>query len=336
MGVLPYRVRVVSSYIYERSDLPYASMGQRNRWVNGFISELTRQKSGLREMDLRFERTPAHREDLITLLGKYRKEGVGLIIIPGTDSAIRIAEVNTEIPMLYFGAHPENNGMDLLCHPAITGVRLNLPLIWRYDNFYLLKALCPDLARVYFPLNLNSEFAFPNVKTNYGISRAKKQPFWIPGSSSNIGYRSVHFLAERLTVDYFEGPFATVDELRAGLDAMTPERSAVIGFNDTVLSDAAVAAIIDVVRAKRIPLFWVNNAAIVKVAGVADFSSDFEAIGRLLATMSLSILRDGKLVKEIPFQDDPGQRLTLNLPGCNDLGISVLPEVQARFNEVFT
>ena len=34
MSFTPYRVRVVSSYIYEQSDAPYASIGRQNKWVN--------------------------------------------------------------------------------------------------------------------------------------------------------------------------------------------------------------------------------------------------------------------------------------------------------------
>jgi ABC-type uncharacterized transport system substrate-binding protein len=334
---LPYRVRVVSSYIYDKVDsAPYSSMGRQNRWVVGFVSAITRLKSGLRDFDLQFQRTPPTREELIQLLGRYREEGVGLLIVPGTDSAVRIAEVNQDIPVVYFGAHPENNGMELLNHPNITGVRLNLPLIWSYENFSLLKSVAPDLERLYFPLNLSSEFAFPNVKKNYELSRAKKEGFWITHPSSHIGYRSVAFMAERLGVSFHEGPYATLAELEAGLDTMRVERSALIGFNDTVLNGKAVDALLAYSRARRVPLFWVNNASIIKQAGVADFSSDFEAVGRLVGQMSLSILRDGKPASEVPFENDPGQKLTLNLPGCNDLGLSVAPEVRARFNEVAT
>jgi ABC-type uncharacterized transport system substrate-binding protein len=334
---LPYRVRVVSSYIYEREDsAPYSGMGRQNRWVVGFVSAITRLKSGLRDFDLQFQRIPPTREELIHLLSRYREEGVRLLIVPGTDSVVRIAEVNRDIPVVYFGAHPENNGMELLNHPNITGVRLNLPLIWSYENFSLLKSVVPDLERVYFPLNLSSEFAFPNVKKNYEFSRAKKEGFWITNPSSHIGYRSVAFLAERLGVGYHEGPYATLEELQAGLDTMKAERSALIGFNDTVLSGKAVVALLEYSRARRVPLFWVNNAAIIKQSGVADFSSDFEAVGHRVGRMCLSILRDGKPVSEVPFENDPGQKLTLNLPGCHELGLSAPPEVRARFDEVAT
>jgi ABC-type uncharacterized transport system substrate-binding protein len=145
----------------------------------------------------------------------------------------------------------------------------------------------------------------------------------------------VQFLAERLGVEYHEGPYSNVAELQTGLDQVNADRSALIGFNDTVLNGAAVTAILAFSRARRIPLFWVNNAAIVRTAGIADFSSDFEAIGRLLARMSLSLMRDGKSISQIPFEDDPGKRLSLNLTACRELGISVRPGVEAQFQEVF-
>jgi hypothetical protein len=310
-------------------------MGRRLRWVNGFVSELTRQQSGLRDFQIEFVRTPQENEMLARLLGRFKEQGVRLLIVPGTDSAVRIVGLRPDVTVLYFGAHPENNGLELVDHPRVSGVRLNLPLIWRYENFSLLKALCPDLSHVYFPLNLDSEFAFSNIRRNYAIHRSRSPSFWISGSSTGIGYRSVQFLAERLGIEYLEGPYSNTDELTVGLDSIAPTNSAIVGFNDTVLNDGAVSAILECARARRIPVFWVNNAAIVKSAGVADFSSDFEAVGRILANMTLSILRDGVSIESLSFADDPGQKLTLNLPACRELGLDVPPEVERRFDEVF-
>ncbi|MFL6654096.1 MAG: hypothetical protein ACJ8KA_04830, partial [Sulfurifustis sp.] len=141
-----YRVRVLSSYIYDDSDVAYAHMGRRNRWVNGFVTSLVRARSGLREFDMRFQRTPKTQEELARVVSAWHDEGVQLAICPGTDSAIRLAEANDRIPMLYFGAHPENNGLELLNQANVAGIRLNLPLIWSYaDNFALLKEVMPSL-----------------------------------------------------------------------------------------------------------------------------------------------------------------------------------------------
>jgi hypothetical protein len=107
-------VRVLSSYIFDDGSLAYAHMGRRNRWVRGFVTALVQNRSGLRDFDLQFHRTPRTREELKRLVAAWQEEGVKLAICPGTDSAIRLAEVNERIPMIYFGAHPENNGLELL------------------------------------------------------------------------------------------------------------------------------------------------------------------------------------------------------------------------------
>ncbi|MFL6652946.1 MAG: ABC transporter substrate-binding protein, partial [Sulfurifustaceae bacterium] len=319
-----YRVRVLSSYIYDDSDVAYAHMGRRNRWVNGFVTSLVRARSGLREFDMRFQRTPKTQEELARVVSAWHDEGVQLAICPGTDSAIRLAEANDRIPMLYFGAHPENNGLELLNQANVAGIRLNLPLIWSYaDNFALLKEVMPSLERVYFALNLDSEFAFPNVKVIYQAFKRKQAGFWIEGHSPYIGYRSVTFLAERAGVRYFEGPYGALDELDQGLREADLRNAVIVGFNDTVLNEGATDLLLKFSEAHEVPLVWVNNPSIIERFGVADFSSDFEAIGRLVGSLALDILRDGKPINSIPVQEDPGARRVLNLKRARALGLAV-------------
>jgi ABC-type uncharacterized transport system substrate-binding protein len=331
-----YRVRVLSSYIFDDDDLTYAHMGRRNRWVRGFVISLVQHRSGLREFDLQFERTPSTREGLEAVVAGWTEDGVQLAICPGTDSAIRLAEVNDRIPMLYFGAHPENNGLELLLTRSnVAGIRLNLPLIWSYeDNFALLKEIIPSLERIYFALNLNSEFAFPNVRMIYRNFKETQTGFWIPGESPWSGYRSVAFLAQRAGLRYFEGPFGTVDELSGALEETDLQNAALVGFNDTVLNKDATDVLLRFCERRGAPLFWVNNPSVIERFGVADFSSDFEAVGRLVGTLALDILRDGKPIGTIPFQPDPGVTRTLNLRRARALGLDVPKATQAKFNEI--
>lgn len=330
-----YRVRVLSSYIYADGDLAYAQMGRRNRWVNGFVTSLVRQRSGLRDFDLQFQRTPRTQEELVKIVEGWHADGVQLAICPGTDSAVRLAEVNDRIPMLYFGAHPENNGLELLNRPNVSGVRLNLPLIWSYaDNFALLKELMPNLERVYFALNLDSEFAFPNVKVLYRSCKQKQQGFWIDGASPYIGYRSVSFLAERAGIRYFEGPYGPIQELEQGLREADLHNAALVGFNDTVLNEGATDVLLRFSKTHEVPLFWVNNPSVIERFGVADFSSDFEAVGRVIGKLALDILREGKPINTIPLQEDPGALRTLNLKRARELGLEVSAATRAKFTEV--
>lgn len=330
-----YRVRVLSSYIFDDGDLAYAQMGRRNRWVRGFVTSLVGQRSGLREFDLQFQRTPCTQAELARIVAEWHADDVQLAICPGTDSAIRLAAVNDRIPMLYFGAHPENNGLELLNQGNVAGVRLNLPLIWSYaDNFALLKELMPQLERIYFALNLDSEFAFSNVRVLYSHFKRKQAGFWIAGESPSIGYRSVAFLAERAGIRYFEGPYSNVAELEQGLCEADLHNAALVGFNDTVLNQGATDFLLKFSEANDVPLFWVNNPSVIERFGVADFSSDFEAVGRIVGTLALEILRDGKPIGEIAFQEDPGTRRTLNLKRARALGLVEAGHTRAKFHEV--
>ncbi len=336
MSEARYRVRVLSSYIISDDDLAYAHMGRRNRWVNGFVSSLVRNRSGLREFDLQFHRTPADRAGVEALVEQWRREGVDLAICPGTDSALRLAEANDGLPMIYFGAHPENNGLELLDREEIVGVRLNLPLIWSHaDNFALLRQIMPRLKRLYFALNMASEFAFPNVRVVYRTFRASGTGFWIPGDHPCLGYRSVAFLAEREGLQYYEGPYNHADELVAGLEQADLEDAALVGFNDTVLNQAATDRLLEFSDRRGVPLVWVNNPSVIERYGVADFSSDFEGVGRIVGTLALSILRDGISPGQLGLQADPGVRRTLNLARAQALGFGPYPEdLLARFHTV--
>lgn len=332
MPLTPYCVRVVSSYIYEQSEGPHASMGRRNKWVKGFVSALIDEGSSLRDFDLQFKQLPRPMDEVASLSEAFIKDNVELVICAGTDSIVRWAKVNTTVPTFYFGAHPENNGLDIIEQENITGVRLNLPLVWCFRNFSLLKELVPKLENIYIPLNLGSEFAFPNVRVNYQLFREMRKERWIAGQSSYTGHRSIHFLAERIGCQYYEGPYLTLEELEKCLDQINPEQSALVGFNDTVLLDGAINLILSFVRQKAVPLFWVNNLPIIEAGGVADFSSDFENVGKLLGAMSLQLLRDKIPIQEIGYQADPGEKLGINLRGCRELSIEVSPQLLDRFH----
>ena len=273
-------------------------------------------------------------DEVASLSQAFTEDSVDLVICAGADSVIRWAKVNNTIPTFYFGAHPENNGLDIIQQENITGVRLNLPLIWCFRNFSLLRELMPELENIYIPLNLGSEFAFPNIRVNYQLFRELRKEYWIIGQSPYIGHRSVHFLAERLGCQYYEGPYLTLEELEECLDQMNLERSAIVGFNDTVLLDGAVNLILHFVRQKAIPLFWVNNLPIVEAGGIADFSSDFESVGKLLGAMSLRLLRDKTPVQEIGYQTDPGEKFGINLRRCEELSITVSPQLLDRFHTI--
>jgi hypothetical protein len=327
-------LRVLSSFIYGDENIPHRRMGRDNRWFHGFTKSLVRHGLSLSALDIAFVPAPQTDAAMAALSARFEAENVTLVICPGTDAVVRWARANGRIATLYFGAHPENNGLEIVEQPNIGGVRLNLPLVWNVKNFSLLKELMPELDRIYVPLNLTSEFAFPNVRANFRLFRRLRQGFWIPDQSTYIGHRSLNMLASAIGCSFHEGPYMDCAELARGLDEIPDDgRSAVVGFNDTALMDGAVNAILHAAGARRLALFWVNNPPIVKAGGVADFSSDFEQVGRVLGDMAVRILQ-GADMAEIALAPDPGERFTLNLNRCRDLGIAVTDAVRGRFHAV--
>ncbi len=311
--------------------MPYADFVGK-KWFKGFVSTLIKDGYSLNDFDLQFFKLPDSINDTATLFQKFVNDNVQLIICAGNDSVYRLAEINRTIPILYFGTHPENNGLEIIDQKNITGVRLNLPLIWSLKNFSILKKLLPDLEEIYIPINLASEFDTPNVRVNHELFRSQKNGIWIPGHSSYIGYRSIHFLSESLGCRYYECPYITLEELKTGLGQINPEKSALIGFNDTTLIKGGVDLVLNVTRKNGIPVFWVNNFSIVKIGGIADFSSDFERVGKLIGSMSLQILLDKVPIEEIRFREDPGEKFGLNLKTCKDMSIQVPKEVLDSFH----
>jgi ABC-type uncharacterized transport system substrate-binding protein len=328
-----HRIRVVSTYLEGQQNVPYVDFIGK-KWIKGFVSALIKEGYGLSDFDLQFVKLPDSTNDAAILFQKFVKDDVRLIICAGNDSVYRLAKINKTIPMLYFGTHPENNGLDIIEQKNITGVRLNLPLIWSLKNFSILKKLLPDLKEIYIPIYLISEFDTPNVRINHELFRAQKNGFWIPGHSSYIGYRSIHFLSESIGCRYYECPYITLEELEESLDQINPDKSALIGFNDTTLVKGGVNLVLNVMRKKSIPVFWVNNLSVVRAGGIADFSSDFEGVGKLIGSMSLQLLRDKIPIEKIRFQEDPGEKFSLNLKACKERSIHVPQEVMDKFHMV--
>ena len=259
-----YCVRVLSSYIFSRDNLPHRDMGRENRWFHGFVKSLVRNGSSLNDFDLEFIPLPPPPATLSGIAEDFVSDGVHLVICAGTDAVLRWSSVSRDIPTLYFGGHPENNGLAVITRENISGVRLNLPLIWSFENFSLIKALLPNVRDVFIPVNLRSTFAFPDERANYDVFRRRHQSSWIAGPSSHLGYRSVYFLATQLGCRYHEGPFADLTDLDRMLREITPgTTSALVGFNDLVLFDGAAALLLEIVRERNLPLFWVNNWPIV-------------------------------------------------------------------------
>ncbi|GAX62226.1 hypothetical protein SCALIN_C29_0005 [Candidatus Scalindua japonica] len=326
-------IRVVSSYLEEQRSVAYADFVGK-KWIKGFVSTLIKNGYSLNDFDFQFIELPDSINDTETLFQEFVNDNVQLIICAGNDSVYRLAAINRTIPMLYFGTHPENNGLEIIDKQNISGVRLNLPLIWSLKNFSILKRLLPDLEEIYIPIYLLSEFDTPNVRVNHELFRAQKKGFWIPGHSSYIGYKSIHFLSESLGCRYYECPYITRDELETCLGQINPEKTALIGFNDTTLLKGGVDLVLNNTRRNGIPVFWVNNFSIVKAGGVADFSSDFERVGKLIGSMSLQLLRDNIPIEKIMFREDPAEKFSLNLKTCREMSIHVSQEILDSFHVI--
>ncbi|HEY3699546.1 MAG TPA: hypothetical protein VGK97_09455 [Spongiibacteraceae bacterium] len=327
------KIKVLSSYIYEKGVGPQENMGRSNKWYKGFVKALLARNVDLNKLDIDFVGLSTDRSDDFRVAQRFGEEGAALVICPGTDAAVRWSKQSHSIPTVYFGAHPENNGIELHERANICGVRLNLPLIWSPANFKTVKELLPNIEHIYFPLNRESEFVFDNVRSLYKSFREKSETSWIPHNSHYIGHRSITFLCESIDCEYFEGPYSGTSELGTLLESIrTVEKKLIVGFNDTTLVPGAIDLISKYVRAYGVPLLWVNNFPVIQDCGVADFSSDFFRVGMCVGDLAHALLFEGATPKDLGLLPDPGQKTGLNLSRCAALNIDVPAALRSKFD----
>lgn len=327
------KIRVLSSYIYRKGSGPHEEMGKENKWFNGFVKQLVRNGYSLNDVDVNFVSLSSNRENDINVKRRFNDEGVSLVICPGTDAVVRWSKIESSIPTMYFGAHPENNGLELSRQINVCGVRLNLPLIWSSKNFSIIKKVLPGVDALYCPLNLESEFAFDNVRELFNAYRQRNDKSWIPHGSHYIGHRSISFLAEGIGCHYHEAPFIGLDEFKKALNAIPTSRNvAIIGFNDIALLPGAVNSIEKYVTENDIPLLWINNSPIISACGVVDYSSDFYRVGIKIGEIALKILTENATPNSIGLVEDQGEKTAINLKRCAELGIKVPEDVVALFD----
>lgn len=327
------KIKVLSSYIYEKGTGPQENMGRSNKWYKGFVKSMLARGVDLNTLDVDFVALSTNRTEDSGVAKRFTKEGAALVICPGTDAAIRWSNQAHSIPTVYFGAHPENNGIELHERANVCGVRLSLPLIWSSANFKIVKDLLPNIERMYFPLNRESEFVFDNVRSLYNSFHEKSGTTWIPHNSHYTGHRSITFLCESIGCEYFEGPYSGVSELNALLESIKHvENKLIVGFNDTTLVPGAIDLISTYVKTNHVPLLWVNNFPVIQACGVADFSSDFFRVGMRVGELAHALLFENATPRDLGLSPDPGQKSGLNLSRCAELDIVVPPGVKARFD----
>jgi putative ABC transport system substrate-binding protein len=138
--------------------------------------------------------------------------------------------------------------------------------------------------------------------------------------------------ARQMTVEFVERQVASVEELQAGVRAVTAaEVDAFFQLSDAMVNSQA-QLIIDTARVKRLPTMFLDQGAVIK-GGLANYSVSFHELGRLSAKYVQRILA-GVKPKDLPVQGVDKIEFVINLKTAKQIGLTIPPNVLARADKV--
>ena len=238
------------------------------------------------------------------------QEKVDLIYTTQSSVTITARRATVDIPIVFCaGADPVDLGLvDSFAKPGgrLTGVFYRDSDLTA-KRLEILKEMVPKLRRV---------VTFYDPRGPVGSQTAKL----------------VREVARPLGVELLERHFASLEELQAGIRALSAKE--MDAFFE--VSDAQVALqnqlIIDTARVKKLPTMFQSQSSVIK-GGLASYSVSRHEIGRLSAKYVQRILT-GVKPKDLPVEGVDNIDLFINLKTAKQIGLTVPPTVLARAQKV--
>lgn len=256
-----------------------------------------------------------------------------LIHAVGTPNAILALKQAGDLPIVYYGAHPEQVGESDCARDNLCGVILTLPFTANYKNFRFLRKFLPQIKRVYVPFYEGTVFCPPAMRDKHRRFRSTTQGSpWIPMDSELIGYRSLAGLCDIIGLDYRELVFPDALDLSKALSAIEPEDALLMSYNDNAYCRDAARVMTDFSVESRMPLIWNNNAEATQIGALAAVAGCFKEAGRVTGQKAAQIL-DGIPPQQVGSQTSSKQYSSLNLQRARELGLSFGDDVLAYFDE---
>lgn len=274
--------------------------------------------------------------ELESALKREGKDAVDLIHAVGTPNAAIAAKYSREIPIVYYGAHPENSGKKDCNKENICGLILTLPFTSNYKNFRFTKQLLPAAKNIYVPYYEKTIFCTEAMKERYRIlKRRSNYPAWITMDSEYIAYRSLGGLCFIIGVKYFEYVYSDIDELSAVLNVMEPKDSLIMPYNDSVYCNGAPRLLCESSIEKGIPLIWNNNPEATRIGALAAIAGCFKEAGSITGKMAGKILNGAK-PSSLGFQISKRSYSSLNLRIAKRFGLTFTDDVLDYFDEIIS
>jgi ABC-type uncharacterized transport system substrate-binding protein len=258
--------------------------------------------------------------------------GVDLLHAIGTPNAVAAARATSEVPIVYYGAHPEGIG-DSSCRSAnVTGEILALPFTSNYKRFRLLRRFLPRVTRVWTPFYQETVFVRPRMREVHGAARERAgRRAWLRGEDEEVGFRTLAGLAYVIDVRYRELVYSDSGELERALDEVDPRDGVLMPYNESFHCPGALETLLRVARERRIPLIWNNNAQVTTIGALSGISADFEKLGRTCGKTAAAVLA-GARPRDLPRRLHDDQIAWLNLDVADHLGLDLSAEALGDFD----
>lgn len=272
--------------------------------------------------------------ELAELLRAALARPADIIHAVGTPNAILAAEQTSDIPIVYYGAHPEGAGWKDCCRRNLCGLSLALPFTAHYKSFRFLRKLVPNAERIWVPFFAGTVFCSATMRDKHRRFRvANVGSPWVPMSSEHIGYRSLAGLCEIIGLDYREMVYEDLDDLADGLGAVDLQRSVVMSYNDNVYCAGVPALLAGFSGDTGVPLVWNNNPEATQIGALAAFAGCFREAGLVTGAMAARLLA-GATPAELGHSNAQRSFASLNLRRAEELGFAYTPDVLSRFDEI--
>lgn len=266
--------------------------------------------------------------------GRLAAEGLDLIHAVGTPNAVAAitALPGSEIPIVYYGAHPEGIG-DRACGSAhVTGEILALPFTSNYKRFRLLRRFLPAVTRVWTPFYEETVFVRPRMREIHAAARDRAgRRVWLRGEDGEVGFQTLAGLAYVIDVRYRELVYSDAAELEQALAEADPRDGVLMPYNESFHCPGALEVLLRVSRERRIPLVWNNNAQVTTIGALSGIGADFAKLGRACGKTAAAILA-GAHPRDLPRRLHDDQVAWINLDTADHLGLALSEEVLGGFD----
>lgn len=324
------KIGVLNSYSFPRYP------GRETRRVQGFLEGL--ETRGWREgRDFELLLVDSETQDEAEASARrFVDEGVDVIHGFGTGNTVPAIQATSEIPIVYYGSHPEGLGREACSARNVTGEELQIPFTSSYKKFRFLRRLLPAVRVVWVPFYAHTLFVSGEMRSLYREAHAAAgRPAWFRGDMPQLCFRSIAGLAYVIGIEYRETVYFDTPGLVRALEEIDPRDGVLMPYNEPFTSPGAPEAILRFCLERDMPIVWNNNPQVAALGGLCGFGADFAAMGREAGRRAAAIL-DGAKPWEIPRGRHTDQIGWINLDTARRLGLDPAPDVLEHFDRRLT